>query len=102
MATAAKRAAKTEPLTDEQFHAIARALADPRRFAILQQIAAAASCMACSALQEHEVISAPTISHHLKELSEAGLIRMEREGRTARLSFCRPTWQAYCERLTAL
>ncbi len=90
-----------ENLTQEQFHAIARAVADPRRYAILQQIAAG-GCMACSALGEHEVISPATISHHLKELAEAGLIRSERAGRTATLFFCRPVWEAYCRRLAAL
>jgi ArsR family transcriptional regulator, arsenate/arsenite/antimonite-responsive transcriptional repressor len=88
-------------LTDEQFHAIARALADPRRFAIFQQIAAT-QCMACSTLGEHSVISPATISHHLKELTEAGLIDMKREGRGAQLSLCRPVFQAYVNRLASL
>jgi len=88
-------------LTDEQFQAIGRALADPRRFAILQQIAAADN-LACSALQAHEVITAATISHHLKELTEAGLVHAERSGRMVNLSFCRPVWQAYRDRLAEL
>lgn len=88
-------------LTDEQFHAIGRAIADPRRFAMLQQIAATDS-LTCSALEAHQVISAPTISHHLKELSEAGLVHTERCGRVANLTFCRPVWQAYRDRLAQL
>ncbi len=88
-------------LDEAQFQSILRALADPRRFAILQQIAAS-NALPCSALQEHEVISAATISHHLKELSEAGLIHMERCGRTANITFCRDVWQSYCSRLAAL
>jgi hypothetical protein len=51
-------------LSEKQFQAIGRALADPRRFAILKQVAAADG-LACSKLDEHEVISAATISHHL-------------------------------------
>lgn len=70
----ADRAGSADPsLTDPEFHAVARALADPRRFAIFQQIAASGN-MACSHLQEQELISPATISHHLKELSDAGLI----------------------------
>ena len=88
-------------LTDDQFHAIGRAIADPRRFAILQQIAATES-LACGALEAHQVITAPTISHHLKELCEAGLVHTERCGRTSNLTFCRPVWQAYRERLAQL
>jgi ArsR family transcriptional regulator len=88
-------------LTDEQFQSIGRALADPRRFAILQQVAAA-NTMTCSALQAHEVISPATISHHLKDLCEAGLIEMERCGRVSNLTFCRSTWDAYRERLAQI
>jgi ArsR family transcriptional regulator, arsenate/arsenite/antimonite-responsive transcriptional repressor len=88
-------------LSDQQFHAISRALADPRRFAILQQIAAAGS-MACGTLHEHESISPATISHHVKELSEAGLVKMERQGRSSNLSLCRPVFQAYVKRLACM
>jgi ArsR family transcriptional regulator len=96
-----KRASRQVALSDEQFHAIGRALADPRRFAILQQVAAA-ECMPCSALREHDVISPATISHHMKELHEAGLIQIEREGRSSNLSLCRPVFEAYLKRLSAL
>jgi ArsR family transcriptional regulator len=89
-------------LTDEQFHAISRAVSDPRRYAILQQIAAAPQSLACGDLQEHAVISPATVSHHLKELAEAGLVEMERDGRCANLSLQRSVWQAYVKRLADL
>src|ERR1700728_1549799 len=72
-------------LSDAQFQAIARALADPHRYAILQQVASTEG-MACSRLQEHDVICPATVSHHMKELSDAGLIAVKREGRDAYLS----------------
>ncbi|HVG26228.1 MAG TPA: helix-turn-helix domain-containing protein [Acidobacteriaceae bacterium] len=87
--------ARSRSLTDEQMQAIARALADPRRFAILQQIASHTECTQCSALHEQQILSPATISHHLKELAEAGLIDVRREGRTAALSLRRETWNAY-------
>ncbi len=93
-----RRASTSLTLNDEQFHAIARAIADPRRFAIMQQIAETGETP-CSALNAHECISPATISHHIKELTEAGLIA---GGRTMNLSFCRPVWAAYCKRLAAL
>jgi ArsR family transcriptional regulator len=94
---------KKEELSDEQFLAISRAIADPRRFAILQQVAAYhAGPLACSHLQEHNVISPATISHHIKELAEAGLIHIEREGRSGSLILHRPVWNAYLKRLSSL
>jgi len=88
-------------LSQEQFDAIARAVADPRRFAILQQIARK-PCLACSALDEHNHISPATISHHMKELHEAGLVEVSREGRTASLTLRRDVWQAYVDSLASL
>lgn len=88
-------------LNPEQITAISRALADPRRFAMLQQIAAAAS-LTCQSLKEHGEISPATISHHLKELQEAGLLEMEREGRCAHLALRRDTWNAYLQHLSQI
>ncbi|HTH53883.1 MAG TPA: helix-turn-helix domain-containing protein [Edaphobacter sp.] len=94
---------KAEALSDEQFLAISKAVADPRRFAILQQVAAfQAGPLACSNLQEHNVISPATISHHIKELAEAGLIQVEREGRCGNLILQRGVWDAYLRRLSSL
>lgn len=94
-------AARKTRLTQEQTDAIARALADPRRFAILRQIAACES-MNCGSLEAHKELSPATISHHLKELNEAGLVDIVREGRTAQLTLRRDVWNAYVERLGQL
>ena len=88
-------------LTTEQIQAIARVLGEPRRFAILQQIAGQQT-VACSALSAHGCISAATISHHLKELQEAGLIEVEREGRSAHLTLRRDVWEAYLRALASI
>ncbi len=93
---------KARKLPEQQMQAIARAVADPRRFAILQQIAASRCSTACSALRAHDDISPATISHHMKELSESGLITIEREGRTADLRFQREVWNAYLAQLANL
>jgi ArsR family transcriptional regulator, arsenate/arsenite/antimonite-responsive transcriptional repressor len=92
------RMAKAHKLSEEQVQAIARVLADPRRFAILQQIAGKGN-MPCSGLRECQPISAATLSHHMKELAEAGLIEVEREGRTADITFRRDVWEAYLGQL---
>ncbi len=81
--------------------AISRAIGEPRRFAILQQIANH-PVLQCSELCEHGTISAATISHHLKELQESGLVEGEREGRTMSLSLRRDVWEAYLRELSSL
>ena len=62
-----------------QFTRVAKALADPRRFALLEMIAAEDE-VACKRMVEALPVSQATISHHLKELATAGLIEARREG----------------------
>ena len=62
-----------------QFTRIAKALADPRRFELLERIVAADE-LACKRMVEALPVSQATISHHLKELATAGLIEARREG----------------------
>jgi ArsR family transcriptional regulator len=92
---------RAKRLTDQQVQSIAQALADPRRFAILQQVAAEPT-LPCSAVRECQEISPATVSHHIKELSDAGLIDVVREGRNATLSLRRDVWSAYLDRLAKL
>jgi ArsR family transcriptional regulator len=63
-----------------QFQRIAKALADPRRFEILEVIAAAGEEMCCGAVVECFPVAQATVSHHLKELTDAGLIETRAEG----------------------
>jgi ArsR family transcriptional regulator len=87
-------------MTDRQFAAIARALAEPRRLGILSEIAAASGPLPCCALQEAGKISAATISHHIKGLDAAGLVDIVRDGKFARLSFRRDMFDLYLHRLS--
>jgi len=101
MATRAK-SNSTSRLTSRQLRAIARAVSEPRRFDILRHIAAAPKCSACSELREQFPVSAPTLSHHLKELEAAGLIEIVRRGKFIDARFCRETWDAYLAELRSL
>jgi ArsR family transcriptional regulator len=94
-------AAKTAKLTDKQVTRIAKALSDPRRYLILQQIGLQES-LPCSALNELHDVSAPTISHHLKELGEADLIEVSREGKNAILRINRAVLRAYAGQLAKI
>ena len=70
-------------ITPGQFDRIAKALADPRRVAVLEAIAREESGQeycACQHLRDLFPISKATMSHHIKELVRAGLIDARREG----------------------
>ena len=72
---------KTEIFTDEQnkLATLLKAMAHPARIAILQQIIKANACI-CGDLAEELGLAQPTISQHLKELKNAGLIKGTIEG----------------------
>jgi ArsR family transcriptional regulator, arsenate/arsenite/antimonite-responsive transcriptional repressor len=58
-----------------------KALADPGRLRLLSLLLAAPDGEACTCdLTEPLGLSQPTVSHHLKRLSEAGLVTGERRG----------------------
>jgi len=69
----------SSPLAAGQFERIAKALADPRRFAMLEAISEARECPNQGLCNDFPV-SKGTVSHHIKELLQAGLIESEREG----------------------
>lgn len=69
-------------LSEDQIQLIARALADPRRYEILKQICASAKHPTpCSAIRDCCGVSPATLSHHMKELETAGLVRSEKDGK---------------------
>jgi ArsR family transcriptional regulator, arsenate/arsenite/antimonite-responsive transcriptional repressor len=63
----------------DQLAARFKALADPTRVAIVNQLSAADEVCVCNLTETFE-LSQPTISHHLKILREAGLVESSRRG----------------------
>jgi ArsR family transcriptional regulator len=74
-------AAKSLRLTRARRTSILKALADPRRFELLERIAKAGCPLGCAEARLALPISAATLSHHIKELEAAGLIHIERQGK---------------------
>lgn len=66
-------------LSTRQFELVAKALADPRRMALLESIGGHRE-YSCQKLCVEFPVSKGTISHHMKELVRAGLIQTRREG----------------------
>lgn len=85
-------------LTDKQFELIAKALADPRRMAVLEVIAGERECP-CQKLREEFPVSKATISHHIKELVRAGLVEAHRDGQYLHCEVRRDVLEAYSAEL---
>jgi ArsR family transcriptional regulator, arsenate/arsenite/antimonite-responsive transcriptional repressor len=65
-------------MDDGKLVRVLKALADPKRFRMVQEIAAAGE-LSCGRLGDKFDLSQPTVSHHIKILSEAGVLAMRRE-----------------------
>ena len=60
--------------------ALFKALADPHRLKILEQLARAADDVCVCEFTDCLPLNQPTVSHHLRILREAGLVSGERRG----------------------
>ncbi len=89
-------------LTSDHVQRIVHALADPNRYDIMTRVYAADKAMTCGIAKGKLTISDATCSHHLKELQEAELIAMERDGRHRLLTPRRDVWKAFLRQLKAL
>jgi ArsR family transcriptional regulator len=68
----------------DEMAAALKVIADPARLRLVSMLAAAQDREACVCnLTEPLGLSQPTVSHHLKVLSDAGLVEREQRGRWA-------------------
>ena len=85
----------------DRLYAISKVLSDPTRFEILKRIAADEE-VACAVLKETFPVTQATVSHHLRELQEAGLIEVRRQAKYMHIKLNRAVWREYIGALTAL
>ena len=80
----------TPELSEEEALATAdllRALADPARVKIVNLLATRPEALSAEEFAEPLGLTQPTVSHHLKKLTESGLLQREQRGRFAFFSF---------------
>lgn len=94
-----------EPLTQsdaEQLAQTLKALADPARLRLLSIVAASADQEACVCdLIEPVGLSQPTVSHHLKVLTEAGFLTRSKRGTWAYYALVPAALNRVSDRLTS-
>ena len=82
----------TPTLSGEEAQATAevfKALGDPARVRIVNLIATAGDAVCACDFNEALDLSQPTVSHHLKKLTDAGLLEREQRGKWAYFSLKR-------------
>lgn len=92
-----------EPAAAETLAQVFKALADPTRVRLLSLLAAHAAGEACVCeLTDPVGLSQPTVSHHLKQLADAGLITREQRGRWAYFRVVQPALETLADSLHQL
>jgi ArsR family transcriptional regulator len=90
-------------LTARQSQLIAKALAEPRRVDILRKIGSCdGGAATCRQLRDAQNVTPATLSHHIKELENAGLVHTRMEGKFMHLSLNRAVLDAYLARLARI
>lgn len=80
----------------KKFEKISKALADPNRLMIIKEIKKKKqNCLYCMDIYEKSTLAQPSISHHLKLLTDADLITAEKEGRQVKYSLNNQVFDEY-------
>jgi len=93
---------KTVPaMMPKQIAKVAKALSDETRFQIYEAIAAHKE-LNCGEVCSFQVVGHPTVSHHLRVLTDAGLIEARRQGQFIYYRAMRSTLTEFIETLAQL
>src|ERR1700742_4050663 len=88
-------------LTDKEVAQIGKALGDPNRLAIYTDIAQCDELF-CGEMHAKQAISAATLSHHLKVLTDLGLITFRKDGLNVYYRVVPEKFAAYLKYLTEI
>lgn len=86
----------------KQIEKISKALGDITRLKILMNIAKHGGSIECAKIITAINLAQPSVSHHIKTLTEAGLIEPEKEGRNYTYLLNKPLLKEYLVKITAL
>lgn len=87
-------------MTREEISQICKAMSDPNRLRIIEMLTTGEKC-GCELLDELQVTQ-PTLSHHMKVLSECGLVTSYKEGKWQHYSISCQRFAAFKEYLNAI
>lgn len=85
-------------MDDKRFIRIAKSLADTQRAEILHAIAESPS-ISCGSIVEQFPIGQSTVSHHLKDLMDAGIVSVRRQGQHGHFKTIPKVLEAYIKEL---
>jgi ArsR family transcriptional regulator len=86
----------------KKFERISKALSDPNRVCILQEIKKKNNCLYCTEIHDFVTLAQPSISHHVKQLTDADLIIPEKEGRNLKYTLNEEVLDEYIAYLNKL
>lgn len=81
---------------------IAKALADPNRLLIIKEIRKQRDCLYCGDICDVINLAQPSISHHLKILTDTEIVLAEKEGRNVKYKLNNSVIDEYIDFLASL
>ncbi len=85
----------------KEIERISKALGDPHRLRIMQEVKKQ-EWLQCSQICDMIELAQPSISHHIKQLIDAGLLIAEKEGRNIKYTIDKEVFSEYINYLNSL
>ena len=87
-------------MTREEISTICKAMSDTNRLRIIEMLTSGEKC-GCELLDELQ-ITQPTLSHHMRVLSDCGLITSRKDGKWHHYAIRRECFEEYIEYMSAV